>query len=607
MLRKNEPHTKYLPTSAKEVKKLGWSSIDVIIFSGDAYVDHPAFGTAIIARYLESLGLRVAVVPQPNWKDDLRDFRKLGAPNLFFAVTSGNMDSMVNHYTAQKRLRSDDAYTAGNKARQRPDYAVTVYSNILKELYPESIVIIGGIESSLRRLTHYDYWSDSLKKPVLIDSKADYLVYGMAEQTLKKIVEKFRENQTNDIKNIPQLAYTINNDNTQHIPVNHVELPSYQDCLKDKQAFARSFVLSEKEWSKRRGKALVQKIYDKTVIINPAFPPLEEDFIDAVYALPYTREPHPRYEKKGIIPAYEMIKNSVTIHRGCFGGCAFCALTAHQTKYISSRSASSIVEELKKISSKTDFKGHISDLGGPSANMYKMTPYDKTICDSCSRPSCIHPNICKNLNTSHLPLTKLYQQALKISGVKKITIGSGIRYDLFMQQKDSPEKGFEAYRKQLFRHHISGRLKVAPEHTSNSVLKQMRKPSFEYFLKFRDTFINFNNQNQLKQQLVPYFISGHPGTTISDMAELSATAKKLKLPLEQVQDFTPTPMTLSSVIFYTGKNPYDGEDVFVPKKLSQKKAQNQFFFYYKKENKTFIKDYLLKINRPDIIRCLFDR
>ena len=608
-MKEQDKHPEYfLPTSKKEIEKLGWDSLDVILFSGDAYVDHPAFGNAIIGRYLQSLGLKVAIIPQPNWRDDLRDFKKLGVPNYFFAVTAGNMDSMINHYTPQKRLRSDDAYTAGGKAGQRPDYPTIVYSKILKTLYSQTPVIIGGIEASLRRLTHYDYWQDTLKPSILYESQADFLVYGMAEQPLKAIVENFQKGENlNSIKKINQVAYLHNNDHSLDFKAGFVELYSHQKCLKDKALFADSFALTENEFNKTLPLTIIQKVFDKTVVVNPPFEPIAEKELDSIYELPFLRKPHFKYKEK--ITAYEMIKDSVTIHRGCFGGCSFCTLAAHQSKFISSRSEKSVIEELERIVQTDDFKGHITDLGGPSANMYKMTAFDKLICDKCKRPSCIFPAICKNINNNHQPLIALYKKAAEIKGIKKITIGSGVRYDLFISDnhEEVRKKGFNEYLKLLLSKHVSGRLKVAPEHTSDEVLKIMRKPSFSKFITFKGMFDRINEQLNLNQQLNPYFISAHPGVTYTNMAELAMMAKQMRLITEQVQDFTPTPMTLSSVIYYTGLNPYTKEKIYTAKSLPEKEMQKKFFFYFKPENQEVLKNTLLKIRRGDLILKLFKK
>lgn len=602
-------HTgRFLPTTVKEIEALGWDSIDVVLFSGDAYVDHPSFGSALIGRFIESLGLKVALVPQPNWRDDLRDFRKMGIPNYFFAVSAGNLDSMLNHYTPQKRLRSDDAYTAGGLAGQRPDYATVVYSKILKQLYPQTPLIIGGIEASLRRFTHYDYWSDTLKPSILYDSGADFLVYGMAEQTLKEIAAVFTNNKpVDEIKNINQVAYLVHPDAKSCASENIVELPSHQLCLKNKEDFARSFVLAEKEFNKTAPCKIVQQVNDRLLIVNPPAKAMTEAQLDSVYNLPFIRKPHFRYKKN--IPAFDMIKDSVTIHRGCFGGCSFCTLAAHQSKFISSRSEASVLNELSTIASDPGFKGHITDLGGPTANMYKMIPLDKSLCDKCSRPSCTFPSLCKNMNNSHKNLISLYRNALKLKGIKKITIGSGIRYDLFHtdNKREASEKGLDTYLELLMSHFVSGRLKVAPEHTSDGVLKNMRKPPFHTFLTFKKKFDTINVRHNLNLQLVPYFISGHPGTTYTDMAELAIAVKQNNIFCEPVQDFTPTPMTLSSVMFYTGMNPYSKEKLFCAKSLIEKENQKKFFFYYKRENKEAITKLLHSIKRGDLALRLFNR
>lgn len=587
------------------MERLGWECVDVILFSGDAYVDHPSFGNALIGRFLESLGLKVAIVPQPNWRDDLRDFKKFGKPNLFFAVSAGNMDSMVNHYTAQKRLRSEDAYTAGGKAGQRPDYATVVYGKIIKDIFPDSLLIIGGIEASLRRLTHYDYWSDSLKPSILTESRADYLVYGMAEQPLRAIVDTLKTDKNASLRHIRQLAYLSKNDEKLDIS-NIVELPSHESCLKDKKVFSEAFIKTEKEYNKMYPATIVQLISNKKVIINPPYPPLDGAALDAVYGLPFLRKPHLKYDKSGV-PAFEMIKDSINIHRGCFGGCAFCALSAHQGKFIGSRTEDSILKELETIASFPEFKGHISDLGGPSANMYKMKGENLEMCEKCARPSCIFPNICTNLNNSHKALVNLYEKASQVEGIKKITIGSGIRYDLFIGSLNDKEKYAKEYLKLLILKHVSGRLKVAPEHTSEKVLKAMRKTSFNNFLLFKAQFDLLNKQHHLNYQIIPYFISGHPDTTYDDMAELALCAKKHDLIIEQAQDFTPTPMTLSSVIYYTGFDPYTKKGIYVAKSNEEKTKQKSFFYFTKKENIPMIRQILTSRKRLDLFEKIYPK
>lgn len=573
----------FLPTSVKEIKALGWEQPDIIIFTGDAYVDHPAFGAAVIGRVLESEGFKVAIVPQPNWRDDLRDFKKLGEPRLFFAVTAGNMDSMVNHYTAAKRLRSDDAYTPDGKAGFRPDYATVIYSQILKKLFPNIPIVIGGVEASLRRLTHYDYWSDTLKPSILIESSADILVYGMGEKVITEIARKFDEGlPLESLRAIPQVVYIDENVQKYKRSADAIILNSYEDCKTDKFKFAQNFKVIEEESNRINSKILVEPIEDRCIVVNPPFKPATTNEIDRWYDLPYTRLPHPRYKGK-TIPAWEMIKFSVNIHRGCFGGCSFCTISAHQGRFISSRSEQSILKEIEEIKGMPGFAGYLSDLGGPSANMYGMTPNDYNLCARCKRPSCIYPNICKNLNSSHERINNLYSQVRKVKGIKKAFVGSGIRYDLFINRKESkPER---EYFENLFLYHVSGRLKVAPEHTSEKVLKMMRKPPFELFKQLKLWFDALNEKFGLKQQLIPYFISSHPGSTEEDMKQLADETRKLNFKLEQVQDFTPTPMTLASTIYYTGINPYTGEKVYVARSVEEKRKQQSYFFWYKNESK----------------------
>ncbi|HNX88030.1 MAG TPA: YgiQ family radical SAM protein [Paludibacteraceae bacterium] len=598
--------TDFLPTTKKELELRGWDEVDVILFSGDAYVDHPSFGAAVIGRMLEFEGLRVALVPQPNWQDDLRDFRKLGRPRMFFAVSAGNMDSMVNHYTANKRMRSDDAYSPDGRAHMRPDYATITYCNILKKLYPDVPVVIGGIEASLRRVTHYDYWSDKLMPSILIDSKADFLIYGMGEKPLKALLEELKNGKKfGEITDIPQTSFLSDkipgDDNLQTI-----ELVSHEECLKDKKKYASNFRYVEEESNRMNGARLVQKTRGKYLIINPMYPPWKPEELDATYRLTFTRLPHPKYKGKQI-PAYEMIKFSVNLHRGCFGGCAFCTISAHQGKFIVSRSKQSILEEVRQIAQQPDFKGNLSDLGGPSANMYNLHGIDMKICEKCKRPSCIHPKVCPNLNINHSALTDIYRSVDKIPGIRHSYIGSGIRYDMLTAETKNAEttKSQLDYMRELVSKHVSGRLKVAPEHTSERVLKLMRKQSFQDFKKFKVLFDRINREEGLNQQLIPYFISSHPACMNEDMAELAAITKDLNFKLEQIQDFTPTPMTLATEIYYSGFNPYTLEPVFTAKSKDEKLEQRKFFFWYKKEYHQQIMRDLQKMNRQDLIKKLF--
>jgi len=600
----------WLPTTKKEVEARGWDSVDVIFFTGDAYVDHPSFGAAVIGRILEAEGLRVAIVPQPNWQDDLRDFKKLGKPNLYFAVTAGNMDSMVNHYTANKRKRSNDAYTPGGRQGQRPDYATTVYCNILKDLFPDVPLVIGGIEASLRRVTHYDYWNDKLMPSILVDSRADMLFYGMGEKSILEYSDLIKKGvDYKKLTNIPQTAFLVqkNDDYPTNKKWNSIDLYSYEECLEDKKKYAKNFMHIEEESNKVEANVLKQGVGNQQVIINPPWPPLEEKEIDRFYDLPYTRLPHPRYKNKEEIPAYNMIRHSVNIHRGCFGGCTFCTISAHQGKFIASRSEESILKEVDKLVLMPDFKGYISDLGGPSANMYKMKGIHQEICNKCKRPSCVFPDVCKNLNIDHQPMLDLYKKVRQHPDVKKAFIGSGIRYDMILKETSDPQvnKNNMEYLREVIKHHVSGRLKVAPEHTSDQVLDLMRKPSFKLFHKLNKVFQEINKEEGLNQQLIPYFISSHPGCENVDMANLAVETKQLDFKLEQIQDFTPTPMTLATVIYYTGYHPYTMQPVFTAKSQKEKLSQRKYFFWYQREYHQEIKSELLRLNRRDLLDGLF--
>ncbi len=602
---------KWLPTTRKEVEQLGWDYIDVILFSGDAYVDHPSFGSAVIGRVLEAQGLRVAIVPQPNWRDDLRDFKKLGVPRLFFGVSAGAMDSMVNHYTANKRLRSDDAYTPDGRAGMRPDYPTIVYTRILKQLYPDVPVVIGGIEASLRRVTHYDYWQDRLRPSILLDSGADILVYGMGEMPIREIALRLLQGEhVSSLTDVPQteVVVSLSEIPTQKESDSHIVLYSHEECLHDKRKQAANFCVVEEESNSLQSRILWQKCSDRLLRINAPYPLMTTDEIDEIYALPFTRLPHPRYNGK-TIPAFEMIKFSVTLHRGCFGGCAFCTISAHQGKFIMSRSEESVLNEVRRIVTMPGFKGYLSDLGGPSANMYRMQGRNRKACKACKRPSCLHPAVCSNLNVNHAPLLYLYRAVDKLPGVKRSFIGSGVRYDLLQHRSadESLNLASHEYTEELVSRHVSGRLKVAPEHTSAHVLNYMRKPDFKQFEQFSRTFERINREYGLNQQLIPYFISSHPGCRPVDMAELAAITKNLNFHLEQVQDFTPTPMTLATEIFYTGINPYTGEKVYTARTQEDKIAQRQFFFWYKSEMRRGIEQELLRMRREDLIEKLYGK
>lgn len=596
----------WLPTTKKEVEARGWDYIDVILFSGDAYVDHPSFGAAVIGRTLEALGLRVAIVPQPDWRGDYRDFKKLGTPRFFFGVSPGAMDSMINHYTANKRLRSDDAYTPDRRAGMRPDYPSIVYTKILKELYPDVPVVLGGIEASLRRLSHYDYWQDRLRPGILADSPADLLIYGMGKLPMKELVTRLQAGESfNSLKDIRQTVYLTGKE---EIKPGDIVLFSHEECLRDKLKQAKNFRHIEEESNKYNASRILQQVGKQTIVVNPPFPPMTETEVDASFDLPYTRLPHPKYKGK-VIPAFEMIKFSVNMHRGCFGGCAFCTISAHQGKFIASRSKESILKEVKAITEMPDFKGYLSDLGGPSANMYRMKGKDQSICAKCKKPSCISPAICKNLNADHTPLLDIYKAVDSMPQIKRSFIGSGVRYDLLLHRYDDEivNKSAQSYTEELIARHVSGRLKVAPEHTEDNVLKMMRKPSFDQFGQFKKIFDRINKQQGLNQQLIPYFISSHPGCTGEDMAKLAIETKKLHFQLEQVQDFTPTPMTLATEIYYTGYHPYTLEKVYTARTKEQKLAQRQFFFWYKPEFRRQITQALQKIGKKDLLTKLFGR
>lgn len=582
----------FLPTTKKEIENLGWDSVDVIFVSGDAYIDHPSFGAAVISRHLEACGFKVAILAQPNWKDDLRDFKKLGKPNLCFAVSSGSMDSMVNHYTAAKRKRTDDAYTAGGQSGFRPDRATVVYSQILKSIYPDVPVLIGGIEASMRRLAHYDYWDDKLFPSILLDSKADLLIYGMGEKICEKICRGLFEGKTiEELKDTPQIAYIEQGEVEKSRNYKDLYLHSFEDCLKDKRKQAENIALFEKNSNKFEGERLIQVYINSgvKVVVNPFDQTYCSEDLDNIYKLPFERKPHPKYAKRGAIPAFDMIKYSVNIHRGCFGGCAFCTIAAHQGKRIISRSEESIMNEIEQISQDKDFKGYLSDLGGPSANMYSMKGKDENLCKKCTRPSCLYPSLCKNMNNDHRPLLNLYKKVRALPYIKKAFIGSGVRYDLF----DKSE-----YFETLVLHHVSGRLKVAPEHCSESVLQAMRKMSFDQFIDIKKRFEIINSKHGLKQQLIPYFISSHPVCTLKDMALLASKTAELGYKLEQVQDFTPTPMTISTEMYYTGYDPSTLKRIFVERNPEAKKIQNRVFFWYKPENKIWANNIFKKYNLP---------
>ena len=592
--------TDFLPTTKKELELRGWDEVDVILFSGDAYVDHPSFGAAVIGRTLEAAGYRVAIVPQPDWHGDYRDFKKLGRPRLFFGISPGCMDSMVNKYTANRRLRSEDAYSPDGRHDLRPEYPTIVYTRILKELFPDVPVVLGGIEASLRRLTHYDYWQEKLRPSILVDSGADLLIYGMGE---KPIVELARRTP-GEWRDVPQTVYLADDI---EITKDDIVLHSHEECLRNKRAQAENFRHIEEQSNMMHAQRIIQRIGTRSVVVNPPYPPMTTAELDASFDLPYTRQPHPKYKGKRI-PAYDMIKYSVNIHRGCFGGCAFCTISAHQGKFIACRSKESILREVRQVIEMPDFKGYLSDLGGPSANMYGMHGRNLNACEKCRRPSCIHPQICPNLDTNHSKLLDIYHAVDALPGIKRSFIGSGVRYDLLLYRSkdEAANQAAQQYTRELITRHVSGRLKVAPEHTSDNVLRLMRKPSFQQFYEFKRIFDRINHEEGLNQQIIPYFISSHPGCHEADMAELAVITKQLDFHLEQVQDFTPTPMTNATETWYTGYDPYTLEQVFSAKTPREKLAQRQYFFWYKPEERRSIEQSLRRIGRPDLIARLYN-
>ncbi len=608
----------WLPTSAKEVKLRGWDTLDVILFSGDAYVDHPSFGAAVIGRVLESAGYRVAIVPQPDWHGDLRDFKKLGRPRLFFGISPGAMDSMVNHYTANRRRRSDDAYTPDGRPGMRPDMPSIVYSRILRQLYPDSLIVLGGIEASLRRLSYYDYWEDRLRPSLLAECDADVITYGMGEQVTVEIAQRIdaltgeqadgqpKPNRQDIIQLIADIPQVVTRQKAIVEQEGDIVLHPYEECRRNKRFQAENFRHIEEESNKWYAQRIWQQTGDEYILVNPPYPPLTTEQVDRAFDLPYTRMPHPRYNGKRI-PAYEMIRHSICLHRGCFGGCAFCTISAHQGKFIASRSKESILREARQVTQMPDFKGYISDLGGPSANMYRMRGKDLRLCEKCKKPSCLHPQVCPNLHADHGPLLEIYRAVDALPGVKKSFVGSGVRYDLILHEGRNGEfkETNMRYAEELIRKHVSGRLKVAPEHTNDEVLDVMRKPSFKLFHRFKQLFDDVNRKFGLRQQIIPYFISSHPGSTEVAMAELAAETKSLDFKLEQVQDFTPTPMTVSTEIWYSGVHPYTLKPCYCAHSAEAKLRQRAYFFWYQPENVTKLRSSLLKLGRKDLADRLF--
>ncbi|MBR0433232.1 MAG: YgiQ family radical SAM protein [Bacteroidaceae bacterium] len=627
----------FLPTTRKEMALRGWEQADVILLSADAYVDHPSFGAAVIGRLLEDEGLRVAIIPQPDWHGDLRDFRRLGRPRLWFGIAPGCMDSMVNKYTAARRLRSEDAYSPDGRHDLRPEYPTIVYTQAVKKLFPDVPVVLGGIEASLRRLAHYDYWQDRLRPSILVDSGADVILYGMGEQPTLELVSRSLEliesydpdltydDEGNAMLTATTLRLAVNGTGTNgplrqsvtlhkrkdDIPLGirseDILLHSYADCISEPRLHAENFHHIETQSNSDEATRLIQPTGDQWVVVNPPYAPMTTEQLDHSFDLPYTRLPHPRYDGKRI-PAYDMIRFSICLHRGCFGGCAFCTISAHQGKHIMSRSRESILREVEAVSQLPGFRGNLSDLGGPSANMYAMRGKNLKACAKCHRPSCIHPQICPNLNGDHRPLLDIYRAVDALPNIKRSFIGSGVRYDLLLHDwKDADlNRAAADYTRELITRHVSGRLKVAPEHTSDRVLQLMRKPSFRLFHTFKRLFDRINQQARLHQQLIPYFISSHPGCRAEDMAELAIETKQMDFHLEQVQDFTPTPMTTATTMWATGYDPDTLQPVYVARTPVEKQAQRMFFFWYKPEERRRIEGELHRMGRPDLLARLFD-
>ncbi|MFK5925241.1 MAG: YgiQ family radical SAM protein [Desulfuromusa sp.] len=590
-MKKSLHQSAFLPTCREEMKARGWEELDVLFISGDAYIDHPAFGSALLARLLESHGFRVGILAQPDWKNP-EAFLALGRPRLFAAISAGAMDSMVNHYTAAKKIRRNDAYTPGGKAGKRPNRAVIAYTAAIKGAFKGLPTVIGGIEASLRRLAHYDYWADKVRRSILIDSKADLLIYGMAESALLEITRRLSNGEPlarlREIKGTAFVAPTCQND--------AIELPSFEQVSESPEAYNRAFKLASEQENPFSAKMLVQPHGSRYLSITPPALPLTEIKLDQIYNLPFIRQPHPSYTEK--IPAFEQIRYSVTSHRGCFGGCAFCAITHHQGKTIQSRSEKSILQEIEAISSQDDFHGTISDVGGPTANMYGLGCGNPKAEKVCQRPSCLFPDICNNLTTDDQPATRLLGMIRQNKKVKHTFIASGIRYDLLPMQQQ--------YFSDLQQHHVSGLLKVAPESTSDRVTRVMRKPGAEIFTRFLEQFRQHSHKLGLRQAVVPYLISNHPGCTLEDMVEVALYLQRHQLKVEQVQDFTPTPGSLSTCIYHTGRDPFSDKVIHIPRAAKERRLQKALLLYHRPESKSDILEALKMTGREDAAKELFD-
>jgi len=579
----------FLPISKEDMKSRGWDSLDFLYISGDAYVDHPSFGHAIITRLLESEGFRIGVIAQPDWKS-CKDFMKLGRPNLAVLISSGVIDSMVNHYTASKKPRSDDSYSPGGKAGFRPDRAVIVYSNRIREAYGNIPVIIGGIEASLRRFAHYDYWDDKVRRSILVDSQADLLIYGMGEKPIIEIANALKEDKSiNEIRDVRGTAF-LSSTNEEGLFI-----PSFEEVAKDKRAYAEAFMLQYNEQDSINGRRLIQPHGERFVVQNPPALPMTVGELDRIYSLPYERTYHPAYEKDGGIPAIKEVQFSITSHRGCYGGCSFCALNFHQGRVIQKRSAASILNEAKRLIWEPDFKGYIHDVGGPTANFRNIACDRQKIHGTCKHRQCLYPTPCKNLKVDHSEYLELLRKLRQLPGVKKVFVRSGIRYDYLMLDKN------DEFFNELCQHHVSGQLKVAPEHISDRVLEKMGKPGRKVYESFVDKYYSINRRLGKEQYLVPYLISSHPGSDLKAAVELALYLKKINYTPEQVQDFYPTPGTLSTCMFYTSLDPRTMKRVYVPKSPKEKAMQRALLQFKRKENQPLVQEALIRAGREDLI------
>lgn len=582
----------FLPICVDDCKKRGWSSVDFIYITGDAYVDHPSFGVSIISRVLENAGYKVAILSQPNWHSD-SDFNQFGTPRLGFLITSGNIDSMVAHYTASKKKRHDDAYTAGGKAGKRPDRAVTVYSNIVRRLYPNSPIILGGLEASLRRFAHYDYWADEIKPSVLIDSKADLLIYGMGEKQIVEIADRLNNGEKiSDLTDIKGTCYAVDVRNT---PYDGVEVPSLENCINSKKEYAKSVRIEQDEQDHIRGRAVRQKHGKLMVVQNVPMPPLTTEELDNVYDLPYMRTYHPIYESQGGVPGIQEVEFSITHNRGCYGACNFCSIQFHQGRYVTSRSKESIIKEAKLLTTLKNFKGYIHDVGGPTANFRKPSCEFQIDHGLCKGKKCLAPKPCPNLIADHSEYLDILRSVRSLPNIKKVFIRSGIRYDYLLQDKD------DTFFRELVEYHVSGQLKVAPEHCSAAVLDKMGKPHIEAYIEFSKRYFRYTGQVHKEQYLVPYLMSSHPGSTLDDAIELAVFLKKHNIRPEQVQDFYPTPGTISTCMFYTELDPYTMEKVYVAKNMHDKALQRALLQYYDSKNYKLCEEALRKAHRTDLI------